>query len=172
MPIRPVFLLALAAALFGAGRLTGQAPAGASVVVVADGTSRVFTLAEVARLPRAAVTATQHGTVHLFEGVALAELLRSAGALPAGSAADGTAGAWGNLRGPALARYVVVTAGDGYRAVMSLAELDPATVPAATGGPVVLADRADGSPLAAADGPLRPVRSVRGVVRIEVRAAP
>lgn len=84
------------------------------------------------------------------------------------------------LRGAALARYVVVTASDGYRAVLSLAEPDSATVRTAPGGPVLLADRVDGRPPGTEDGPLRlvvpgdlrPARSVRGVARIEVRAVP
>lgn len=180
MPIRLALLLALAASLLSGGHLSAQSVADGRVTVAAGGSSRVFSLAELARLPRATVTATQHGTTHRYEGVPLAELLGRAGAWPAGSAADGAHGAGGSLRGAALARYVVVTASDGYRAVLALAELDSATVATARGGPVVLADQMDGRPLAAADGPLRlvvpgdlrPARSVRGVVRIEVRAVP
>jgi DMSO/TMAO reductase YedYZ molybdopterin-dependent catalytic subunit len=53
----------------------------------------------------------------------------------------------------AVATYVVVDAADGYRAVFALAELDPAQ----TDRVILLADRKDGQPLPAAEGPLRVV---------------
>ncbi|MBD0320903.1 MAG: molybdopterin-binding protein, partial [Gemmatimonadetes bacterium] len=93
---------------------------------------------------------------------ALSELLARAG-VPAGE----------RLRGPALATYVVVEAADGYRAVFSQAELDPAL----GGRRVLVADARDGRPLGGAEGPLRLVspddrrhsRWVRQIVRITVR---
>jgi DMSO/TMAO reductase YedYZ molybdopterin-dependent catalytic subunit len=180
MPLRLALLLALAAALLAGGRLSAQTAGPGGVTISADGSSRVLAPAELARLPRVTVTATQHGRTHRYQGVPLAELLARGGAAPGGSGTGGAHGARGGPRGPAVARFVVVTGSDGYRAVLALAEIDSATVPTAPGGPVVLADRVDGRPLAGSDGPLRlvvpgdlrPARSVRGVVRIEVRSAP
>jgi hypothetical protein len=95
----------------------------------------------------------------------VAELLHRAG-LPQGE----------EVRGPMLARYILVSAHDGYRALFSLPELDPAF----TDSRALLADKVDGQPLSAHDGPLRLVlpaekreaRWVRMVERIEILAAP
>lgn len=121
--------------------------------------------ATLAKLPRESVKASAHGQDLDCEGVALAGLLRATGATPADP-----------LRGPQLARYLLVTARDGYRAVYSLAELDPSL----TNRRVLLVDRCDGKPLAADDGPLRliapgdarPARWVRQVKSLTVVAAP
>jgi hypothetical protein len=75
-----------------------------------------------------------------FEGVALFDVLKSAGAK------------FGNeLRGGELAKYLLVEASDGYRVVFALPELDPAC----TDRVVLLADRRDGKPLDGKEGPLR-----------------
>ena len=58
-----------------------------------------------------------------------------------------------DLRGPALANYLVVEATDGYRAVFSLPEIDPDF----TDHILLLADRRDGKPLGKNEGPLRVV---------------
>lgn len=92
-----------------------------------------------------------------YEGVELAGLLRWYGA-PAGK----------QLRGAALADYVVATGSDGYKAVFSLAEIDPSFHP----GDVLVADTMDGKPLDAHTGPFRLVatkdqrsaRTVRNLV--------
>ena len=125
-----------------------------------------LTRADLAAMPRTTVSGKTHdGKEHAFEGVAMAELLRRAG-LPQGE----------NVRGPMLARYIVVSARDGYRAVFSVPEFDPAF----TGNRAILADKMDGQPLSDHDGPLRLVlpaekreaRWVRIPERIEVLAAP
>jgi DMSO/TMAO reductase YedYZ molybdopterin-dependent catalytic subunit len=125
-----------------------------------------LSLAEIAVMPRTTVQGKTHdGKDHTFEGVAMAELLRRAG-LPQGE----------NVRGPILARYIVVSAHDGYRAIFSLPEFDPAF----TDNRALLADKMDGQPLSGHDGPLRLVmpsekreaRWVRMVERIEILAAP
>lgn len=121
--------------------------------------------ATLAKLPRESVKASAHGQNLDCEGVALAGLLRATGAMPADP-----------LRGPQLARYLLVTARDDYRAVYSLAELDPSL----TDRRVLLVDRCDGKPLDADDGPLRliapsdarPARWVRQVKSLTVVAAP
>lgn len=158
-------LLFLAAAAFAADpalRIEG--------VAGRDGVARPalqLTLADIAAMPRVTLQGKTHDgkEQHTFEGVALAELLHRAG-LPQGE----------DVRGPLLARYVLVAAHDGYRAVFSLPELDPAF----TDSRALIADRMDGQPLSAHDGPLRLVlpsekretRWVRMVERIEILAAP
>ena len=77
-----------------------------------------------------------------------------------------------DLRGPAMALYVVAEASDGYRAIFALAELDPAF----TDRVILLADRRDGKPLSAREGPLQMIvpgekkhaRWVRQVIRLKV----
>jgi hypothetical protein len=121
--------------------------------------------AALAALPREAVSATAHGKTQQCEGVALPALLRAANALPAEP-----------LRGGQLANYVLVAARDGYRAVFSLAELEPTL----GNRKVLLVDRCDGQLLGDDDGPLRliapdesrPARWVRQVQSITVVAAP
>ena len=125
-----------------------------------------LTLGDIAAMPRTTLPGKTHdGKDHTFEGVAMAELLRRAG-LPQGE----------NVRGPMLARYILVSAHDGYRAIFSLPEFDPAF----TDNRALLADKMDGRPLSDHDGPLRLVlpsekreaRWVRMVERIEILAAP
>ena len=80
-----------------------------------------------------------------------------------------------DLRGPALATYLVVEAADGYRAVFALPELDPAS----TDRVILLADRRDGKPIDAKDGPLRVIvpgekrhsRWVKQVIALKVGRA-
>ena len=80
------------------------------------------------------------------------------------------------LRGSNMAMYLLVEAADDYRVVFALPELDPAF----TERVILLADRRDGQPLAAAEGPLRLVvpdekrhaRWVRQVRSCTVRRAP
>ena len=122
-------------------------------------------IATLATLPREAVTATAHGKTLQCEGVALPALLRAANALSPEP-----------LRGGQLANYVLVTARDGYRAVFSLAELEPTL----GNRKVLLVDRCGGQPLGDDDGPLRliapeesrPARWVRQVQSITVVTAP
>jgi hypothetical protein len=78
-----------------------------------------------------------------------------------------------DLRGAALANYVLATGADGYRVVYSLAEVDPSFHP----GDVIVADTMDGKPLDARTGPFRlvstedkrPARGVRNLVSLEVK---
>lgn len=125
-----------------------------------------LTAADLAAMPRQSVRARDYkGVESTWEGVAMIDLLRRAGAR-----VDD------RLRGGALVDYLVVDAADGYRAVFALAELDPAFTDRA----VLLADRRDGRPMAAPEGPLRVVvpgekkhaRWVRMVNRLTVRRAP
>jgi hypothetical protein len=78
----------------------------------------------------------------------------------------------GELRGNAVASYVLASASDGYQVVFSLAELDPAF----TGSEVIVADTIDGKPLFAYQGAFRIVapkdtrgaRSIRMLERLQV----
>src|SRR5262249_48421904 len=78
----------------------------------------------------------------------------------------------GDLRGNAVATYVVASASDGYQVVFSLAELDPAF----TGSEIIVADTIDGKSLFAYQGPFRIVapkdtraaRSIRMLERLDV----
>ncbi len=145
-------LAALAAPAATAQTLALKGPAGQTVTLTA---------ADVAALPRVGLTFDAHGRKHAYEGPLLIDVLAKAG-VPTGKA----------LRGPALAHAVIVRASDGYAVVYGLAELDPGT----RANRVILADRADGAPLDAKDGPfkvvaegdLRPARGARLVTAIEV----
>jgi hypothetical protein len=101
------------------------------------------------------------GKTTVFEGVALVEFLRRAGTTQ-----------FGNLRDSAMARYVTAEGSDGYRAVFSIAEVDPGM----TGSEIIVADTMDDMPLVANQGPLRiiaphdkrPARWVRRLQSITV----
>jgi DMSO/TMAO reductase YedYZ molybdopterin-dependent catalytic subunit len=143
-----------------------QDPAPTSNVVLSVGgdVPRPLKLAapEFARLPRHTVRAKDHdGKDAVYEGVPLVEVLKTAG-VKFGQ----------DLRGPALATYLVVEAADGYRAAFALPELDPAF----TDRVILLADRRDGKPLRQGAGPLRVIvpsekrhaRWVRQVIGLKV----
>jgi DMSO/TMAO reductase YedYZ molybdopterin-dependent catalytic subunit len=136
-----------------------------TVVVGPTGKTVVVTPKLLAGLDRAQATMTTHGQPHTYEGVRLTELLRLVGA-PSGAA----------IHAAADRDYLVVTGGDGFRAVYSLAETDRSVQLR----PVILADKMDGAPLIAHDAPYRlvvdgdqkPARSVYKVAKIEVRVLP
>jgi DMSO/TMAO reductase YedYZ molybdopterin-dependent catalytic subunit len=118
--------------------------------------------ADLAKLKHQTVRAKRHdGVESQFEGVPLGDILAQAG-VPVGK----------DLRGAAMALYLVVEASDGYRAVFALAELDPAF----TDRVILLVDRRDGQPLSSRDGPLQIVvpgekkhaRWVRQVIKLKV----
>jgi DMSO/TMAO reductase YedYZ molybdopterin-dependent catalytic subunit len=121
-----------------------------------------LTAPELAKLARQTVRAKGHdGVESQYEGVALIEFLAKAGA-PTGK----------DLRGPALAFYVVVEAADGYRAVFALAELDSVFADRV----ILLADRRDGKPIGTKDAPFQVIvpgekkhaRWVKQVTRLKV----
>jgi DMSO/TMAO reductase YedYZ molybdopterin-dependent catalytic subunit len=97
--------------------------------------------ADLARMPRQTLEARDRdGKLVRFAGVTLTEVLRAAGG-PLGE----------KLRGTQLSKFLLVEAADGYRVVFALPELDPAF----TDESILIADRRDGQPLSAAEGPLR-----------------
>jgi hypothetical protein len=99
-----------------------------------------------------------------YSGIRLSEILTKFGA-PLGK----------ELHGQSLALYVVARGSDGYEAVLSLAEVDPAFHP----GDVLVADSMNGKPLDEDDGPLklvvtedkRPARAVRNLTTIQLTSA-
>jgi hypothetical protein len=127
------------------------------------GQKLALTAADIAALPHQPVTLQlEGGRSESCDGVPLSGVLAKAGA-PQGKA----------LRGPELADVVIVGAADGYRIALALAETDPLMRPNAT---VFLADRCNGGPMAAPEGPFRlivlgegrPARSARQVNAITV----
>ena len=135
----------------------------AMLTVVGDGGKSVsLAPADLKNMPRTRVEVkTEDGTTNVYEGVLVGELLKRAGA-PIGA----------ELRGNAVASYVVASASDGYQVVFSLAELDPGF----TSNDIIVADAIDGKPLFAYQGPLRIVapkdsraaRSIRMLEKLEV----
>ncbi len=129
-----------------------------------DGHDHVVTAAEWSKLARVDTTVSAHRVSGRYSGVLLTDLL----ALVHTPLGD-------SLRGKALATYVVVVAADKYRVVFSPAEFDPGY----SDRIAIVADRKDGAPLAADEGPYhlivpgekRPARWAKQVVRIEVRTA-
>ena len=114
------------------------------VVLVVDGAvehNLKLSFADLARFPRDSLRATDElGKESLFEGVLVAEILKSAG-VKFGK----------ELRGKKLADYLLVETADGYRVVFALPEFDPSFKQTF----VLLADNRDGGPLGESDGQLR-----------------
>ena len=129
-------------------------------VVDAVGVTRIVTTDQLAALPRHHGRAEVHGHGWTWEGVDLRAALRLAGV------------ATDSLRGPALSHVVVLVGADGYRATLTLADLDPSL----GGRHAWLVDREDGAPLTPArlprrvivEGDQRASRWVTQLVRIEI----
>jgi hypothetical protein len=129
-----------------------------------DGKSTAINLAEIKT--RIHVNATDHdGKAHDYEGVDLRALLTQFG-VPAGH----------DIHGKELTDYIVAEASDGYRVVFALAELESDFADTQ----ILIADRMDGQPLNAHDGPLRlvvprdkrPARWIRMLTGLTVQRAP
>jgi DMSO/TMAO reductase YedYZ molybdopterin-dependent catalytic subunit len=130
-------------------------------------TPLVLTLADLKNMPRKKLTVVNphNKKTEAYEGVLLEDLLKKAGV------AQGE-----NLRGPAMATYVLAEATDGYRVVFSLAELDSGILESE----VMVADALDGAALGAKEGPFRlvaphgkrPARWVRMLKSITVVRIP
>lgn len=166
---RLAWLVPLLASLAAAQPPAPAPRAGSAPAIEVSGnvpTPRSLSGRDLAALPRTTVDAVDRaGRTARYEGVALGEILARAGA-PMGEA----------LRGRALASVVVVEAADGYRAAFALPELDPVF----TDARIIVADRRDGGPLDASEGPFRlvvpgdkrPARWVRQVTAIRLVTAP
>ena len=131
-----------------------------------DGRSETLTLAQIAALPHQAVSMIHDGKITVYSGPTLADLLRDLDA-PMGA----------RMHGQAVNDVLFVTAADNYRVVLTLAEVDPGVHKDAR---AILADKADGLPLDPHEGPfrlvvdgdLKPARSARSVVEIELKHLP
>ena len=150
------------------GLVFAQAPApqaAASAVLTVTGdvaTPLMLTADDLMKMPReTASVPEQDGTKVEYEGVPLREVLKRAGA-PLG----------GQLRGKALASYVLAKAHDGYQVVFTLGEVDSEL----GNESILVADQRDGKPLPDKQGPFRLVcpndhegaRSVRMLETLEV----
>jgi len=130
-------------------------------------TPLVLTVADLKNMPRKKLTVVNphNKKTETYEGVLLEDLLRKA-AVTQGE----------NLRGAAMATYVLAEAIDGYRVVFSLAELDSGILESE----VIVADTMDGVALGAKEGPFklvaphekRPARWVRMLKSITVVRIP
>ncbi len=109
-------------------------------VVNADGHATTLSAAQIANAAHVAVDAHDHAAVAHFEGVPLSAVLSLAG-IQLGD----------TMRGPRMAEALLVEAVDGYKVVFALAEADPAFATRE----IILADKRDGKPLDAKEGPFR-----------------
>lgn len=170
LPLAVAFL-ALAFLCLGhaAAQTAGQSalPAAAEVKLAISGDVPMpvtLSAADLAAMPRVSAEITeQDGSKTTYEGVALQEILKKAGV------------SFGRqMRGKALAGYVLAEASDGYAVAFSLGELDPDL----GGEKIIVADKRDGKPLFQYQGPVRLVipadkegaRSVRMLQKLEVVA--
>ena len=129
-------------------------------------TPLTVTLEDLKKMPRKTlrVENAHAKRTEVYEGVPLDALLQKAG-VPQGE----------QVRGAAMATYVLVEAADDYHVVFSLAELDSSFLESE----VLVADTMDGAPLAADQGPFklvaphekRPARWVKMVKSITVGRA-
>lgn len=155
----------LPAVFFGiaSAQTTAPGPTAPELTVRGDIPSALVLKADdFAKMPRESVTVPEpDGTKVTYEGVPLREILKRAG-VPLGK----------DLRGKALASYVLAKAHDGYQVVFSLGEMDEAF----GNESILVADKRDGKPLFGYQGPLRLVcpndkagaRSVRMLETVEV----
>ena len=161
--MRPLLLAALIApmAVWAAAPVLAQD----LKVTVQGRDSVVLTPADLKALPRAKATFTAHGKPITYEGPLLNAALLKAGVVSGD-----------RLMGRYLNQVVVAKGADGFTASYSLGETDPIY----RANPVIIADSKNGQPLDAREGPyrlvvdgdLRPGRSVRQLVSVEVKPAP
>ena len=147
-----------------AGLLFSQTPPSATTLSINGdvATPLVLTAADIAKLPRKKISALDpSGNQAEYEGVLLGSILKRAG-VPLGE----------ELRGKALASYILAKAHDGYQVVFTIAELDPQLGDQT----ILVADQVNGKPLPKDQGPFRLVlpndkaaaRWIRGVESIEI----
>lgn len=156
-------VLAWCCTALGYGQAIQQKDGSATLTISGDIASRlVLTSDDLAKMPRETVSIPdQDGTKIEYEGVLLREILRRAGAPMAK-----------DLRGKALASFVLAKAHDGYQVVFTLAEVAPEFANEV----ILVADKRDGKPLFQYQGPFRLVcpndkagaRSVRMLETLEI----
>jgi DMSO/TMAO reductase YedYZ molybdopterin-dependent catalytic subunit len=161
--LRAIFLVAGFSLWLASAQTTVQNAATSELTIRGDIPAPLILKADdLARMPREAVSVPdQDGTKVSYEGVPLREILKRAG-VPLGK----------ELRGKALASYVLAKAHDGYQVVFSLGEIDTAF----GNESIIVADKRDGKPLFGYQGPFRLVcpndkagaRSVRMLETLEL----
>lgn len=109
-------------------------------VQTADAKQTILTKADIEALPRLKVAVNEHGETVTFDGVLMRSVLEKGGIVLGETS-----------RGKVMASCLLVEAGDGYRVVIALPELDADF----TDKDVVLAFAKDGKPLDAKEGPYR-----------------
>ena len=158
-----VTFVSLFTALASQAQTTGKE---ASVKISGEVTNPLeLKLADLQQYPQTEVMRKDRdGKDHTYSGVVLSAILQKAGA---------TLGK--ELRGENLTKYILVEASDGYQVIFTLAELDKDF----TDRTIILANKIDGQPLAAGDGPFRiivkdekkPARCIKQVTAIKVQFA-
>jgi DMSO/TMAO reductase YedYZ molybdopterin-dependent catalytic subunit len=155
--------LVIALLLSTLGPVPAQSPAPLTVIV--EGVAKSVPATSLKAIPRDTMQIVFHDQPAVtYEGIPLSAILKAVGVRT------------DSLRGPALATRLVTESSDGYRVVLALAELDPSL----GGKRVLLADKMDGKPLPATEGPWRlviggdqrPSRSARQVLRIRIATEP
>jgi hypothetical protein len=120
-----------------------------------------MTAGDFAKLPRHTAVLNNHGKQVKYEGALLHDVL-ARGGIDFGK----------ELRGKQLSSYVAASARDGYEVVFALADFDPTIVDS----DIIVADKREGQPLQANEGPLRiivphdkrPTRSLRMLREIDI----
>jgi len=140
MKQRQRIFFSIAALLLSALQMAGQSAQEPKLAVTGDvPTPLALSASDLAAMPREQAEMTeQDGEKTTYEGVALQEILKKAG-IPFGR----------QMRGKALAGYVLAEAKDGYAVAFSLGELDPDL----GGTRVLVADKRDSKPLFEYHGP-------------------
>jgi hypothetical protein len=140
-----------------------ESPAQTLQIITAEGHATTVTATQIANLPHVTVDTRDHDSPARFEGVPLSAVLSTAG-IQLGE----------TMRGPRMTEVLMVEAADGYKVVFALAEFDPAFAPRE----IILADKRDGKPLDAKEGPFRivvpgdkrPARWARQITTLKVTA--
>ncbi len=161
--LRVIFLVAGFSLRLASAQTAAQNAATSQLTIRGDIPAPLILKADdFARMPRETVSVPdQDGTKVNYEGVSLREILKLAG-VPLGK----------ELRGKALASYVLAKAHDGYQVVFSLGEMDTAF----GNESIIVADKRGGKPLFGYQGPFRLVcpndkagaRSVRMLETLEL----
>jgi hypothetical protein len=149
--------------LFASGWSVPEALAQTLQIINVEGHSTNVTAAQIESLLHVTVEMNDHDKPARFEGVPLSALLSIAG-IQFGD----------TMRGPRMTEVLLVEAADGYKVVFALAELDSAFATRE----IILANKRDGKPLDAKEGPFRivapgdkrPARWIRQVTTLRVIA--
>jgi hypothetical protein len=149
--------------LFASGWSVPEALTQTLQIINVEGHSTNVTAAQIESLPHVTLDTHDHDKPARFEGVPMSALLSIAG-IQFGD----------TMRGPRMTEALLVEGADGYKVVFARAELDPAFATRE----IILANKRDGKPLDAKEGPFRivapgdkrPARWIRQVTTLRVIA--